>query len=407
MPKFAYQSLDEQGRNVAGEMAADNEAALETRLQGMGLWLLEARVAQEVARKGSKPSFFTSIGAPTRRDLIDFCTLMNFQLRSGVAMIQSLDVAAADCPNPRFGEAIINLRREVEAGESLADAMGHNQRMFPTHVMSLIRSAENSGRVPDAFLEISKYLEWQEQIMADIRQATVYPAVVLAVVAAFVFVLFTFVVPKFVALLALAKVGLPLITRVVFSLSEIAKTTWWVFPLVFIGVPVIIKTSERRSPRFAAAFERFKLHAPIFGSLIHMLVISRFAHNLAVLYRSGINLLNALELCRELVGSITVSTALVDVIQKVEAGEPLSDGLRRHAIFPPLLIRMVAMGERSGNLDVALENVSTYFDSIIPRRIKKVFSLLEPALIIFLIGIVGSVAVAIFLPIISVMGAMK
>lgn len=407
MPKFAYQSLDEQGRNVAGEMAADNEAALETRLQGMGLWLLEARVAQEVARKGSKPSFFTSIGAPTRRDLIDFCTLMNFQLRSGVAMIQSLDVAAADCPNPRFGEAIINLRREVEAGESLADAMGHNQRMFPTHVMSLIRSAENSGRVPDAFLEISKYLEWQEQIMADIRQATVYPAVVLAVVAAFVFVLFTFVVPKFVALLALAKVGLPLITRVVFSLSEIAKTTWWVFPLVFIGVPVIIKTSERRSPRFAAAFERFKLHAPIFGSLIHMLVISRFAHNLAVLYRSGINLLNALELCRELVGSITVSTALVDVIQKVEAGEPLSEGLRRHAIFPPLLIRMVAMGERSGNLDVALENVSTYFDSIIPRRIKKVFSLLEPALIIFLIGIVGSVAVAIFLPIISVMGAMK
>ncbi len=407
MPKFAYQSLDEQGRNVAGEMAADNEAALETRLQGMGLWLLEARVAQEVARKGSKPSFFTSIGAPTRRDLIDFCTLMNFQLRSGVAMIQSLDVAAADCPNPRFGEAIINLRREVEAGESLADAMGHNQRMFPTHVMSLIRSAENSGRVPDAFLEISKYLEWQEQIMADIRQATVYPAVVLAVVAAFVFVLFTFVVPKFVALLALAKVGLPLITRVVFSLSEIAKTTWWVFPLVFIGVPVIIKTSERRSPRFAAAFEHFKLHAPIFGSLIHMLVISRFAHNLAVLYRSGINLLNALELCRELVGSITVSTALVDVIQKVEAGEPLSEGLRRHAIFPPLLIRMVAMGERSGNLDVALENVSTYFDSIIPRRIKKVFSLLEPALIIFLIGIVGSVAVAIFLPIISVMGAMK
>ncbi len=407
MPKFAYQSLDEQGRNVAGEMAADNEAALETRLQGMGLWLLEARVAQEVARKGSKPSFFTSIGAPTRRDLIDFCTLMNFQLRSGVPMIQSLDVAAADCPNPRFGEAIINLRREVEAGESLADAMGHNQRMFPTHVMSLIRSAENSGRVPDAFLEISKYLEWQEQIMADIRQATVYPAVVLAVVAAFVFVLFTFVVPKFVALLALAKVGLPLITRVVFSLSEIAKTTWWVFPLVFIGVPVIIKTSERRSPRFAAAFEHFKLHAPIFGSLIHMLVISRFAHNLAVLYRSGINLLNALELCRELVGSITVSTALVDVIQKVEAGEPLSEGLRRHAIFPPLLIRMVAMGERSGNLDVALENVSTYFDSIIPRRIKKVFSLLEPALIIFLIGIVGSVAVAIFLPIISVMGAMK
>jgi type IV pilus assembly protein PilC len=136
-----------------------------------------------------------------------------------------------------------------------------------------------------------------------------------------------------------------------------------------------------------------------------MLVISRLAHNLAVLYRAGISLIQALHLCRDLVGSVTVNAALVDVVARVESGEPLSEGLRRHTIFPPLLIRMVAMGERSGNLDTALENVSTYYDSIIPRRIKKVFSMLEPVLIIFLVAIVGTVAMAIFLPILQLMGA--
>jgi type IV pilus assembly protein PilC len=322
-------------------------------------------------------------------------------------MIAALDVAASDCPNPRFREAITDLRRMVESGEGLADGMARTPRMFPDHVVSLIRSAESSGRVPEAFLEISRYLEWQEQIMSDVRQATIYPAIVLSVVAGFVFILFTFVVPKFVGLLAMAKVGLPLITRFVFSLSDVAKATWWIYPIVFLGIPAVVKGTQRRSPRFAAAFEQFKFRIPIFGQLIHMLVISRLAHNLAVLYRSGITLLNALELCRELVGSIAVSNSLVDVIQRIEAGESLSDGLRRHPVFPPLLIRMVAMGERSGSLDGALENVSTYYDAIIPRRIKKVFSLLEPVLIIGLVAIVGTVAMAIFLPILQLMSAIK
>lgn len=405
MTNFSYEGLDENGRTVAGEMAADDESALESRLRTMGLWLVEAKVSQRSPAKDSKRSILASIGAPSRRDIIDFCTLMNFQLRAGVAMIAALDIAAADCPNPRFREAITELRRQVEAGESLADGMAQAPRMFPDHVVSLIRSAESSGRVPEAFLEISRYLEWQEQIMSDVRQATIYPAVVLTVVAGFVFILFTFVVPKFVSLLAMAKVGLPLITRFVFSLSDVAKATWWIYPIVFLGIPIIIKATQRRSPHFAATFERFKFRIPIFGQLIHMLVISRLAHNLAVLYRSGITLLNALELCRELVGSVIVSNSLVDVIQRIEAGEALSDGLRRHPVFPPLLIRMVAMGERSGSLDGALENVATYYDAIIPRRIKKVFSLMEPLLIIFLVAIVGTVAMAIFLPILQLMSA--
>lgn len=407
MQTYHYEGVDEKGRNVSGEMIATDEAVLEERLKAMGLWLLEARVADRNTQRKRPPSTFSLGGRPGRRELIDFCTLMNFQLRAGVPMIQALDIAATDCPTPRFREAVVDLRRQIESGESLADAMARTPLIFPVYVTSLIRAAETSGRVPDAFAELARYLEWQEQIVAEIRQATLYPSIVLGVVCLFVFVLFTFVVPRFVALLAVAKVGLPLITRVVFALSAMAQATWWVWIMVFVGVPILVGIGRRQSPRFAQFCDRAKLRIPIFGPLIHMLVISRLAHNLAVLYRSGISLLQALQLCRDLVGSTVVSNALIDVGQRVEAGEPLSDSIRRHEVFPPLLIRMVAMGEHTGTLDHALENVSTYYDALIPRKVKKVFGILEPALIIFLVVVVGGVALAIFLPIIQLMGAIR
>lgn len=407
MFKYQYQGVDENGRNVTGEMTVADEAVLEERLKAMGLWLLEARVAEQTDTRKRRRSGLSLGGPPGKRELIDFCTLMTFQLRAGVPMVQSLDVAASDCPTPRFREALYELRRLVEAGESLADAMAHSPKAFPSYVTSLIRAAETSGRVPDAFEELAKYLEWQEQIVSEVRQATLYPTIVLTIVCLFVFVLFTFVVPKFVSLLAMAKVGLPLITKVVFAISGIFRSTWWIWLLLGIGAPAVLAISRAHSSRFAEALDRAKFRMPIFGPLIHMLVISRLAHNLAVLYRSGISLIQALQLCRDLVGSLVVSAALVDVGDRIEAGEPLSDSFRRHPVFPPLLIRMVAMGERTGTLDHALENVSTYYDAIIPRIIKKVFGILEPALIIFLVMIVGTVALAIFLPILQLMSAVK
>lgn len=406
MQTFVYLGIDQQGRSVNGQLAAKDEASLEERLKTMGLWLVSAKPERvRAARSTSAFGRWATGGDGGRRELIDFSTLMSFQLRVGVPMMQALDIAAADCAHPRFRTTISELKRLVESGEPLADAMARFPRVFAVQFTSLIRAAESSGTVPDAFLELKRYLEWQEQIVADIRQATIYPAIVLGVVCLFVLVLFTFVVPKFVSLLSLAKVSLPLITRVVFAVSDVAKATWWIWMAAFILIPLGIRTARRRSRKFDIGFDRVKFGLPVFGVLNHMLVISRLAHNLAVLYRSGIPIINALKMCRDLVGSSLVGTALDDVAQRVEAGEVISDAMRRHPVFPQLLIRMVAMGERTGNLDTSLENVSTYFNTIIPRRIKKVFSIMEPALILFLVGVVGTVALAIFLPIISLMGA--
>lgn len=408
MKTFSYQGVNQDGQTVSGELAARDESNLEERLQAMGLWLVSAK-AEKTAEKGNRGALrgWRFGGDGGRRELIDFCTLMSFQLRVGVSMIPSLDIAAADCPNPRFRATVGELKRIVEAGESLADGMARFPKLFSSQFTSLIRAAESSGTVPEAFLELKRYLEWQEQVISDVRQATIYPAIVLGVVILFVLILFTFVVPKFVAILTVAKVGLPLITRVVFAISDVAKATWWMWMAAVIVLPVSVQIARKHSPRFDILFDRLKFGLPVFGPLNHMLVMSTFAHNLAVLYRSGISIINAIALCRDLVGSTLVSTTLVDVGQRVEAGETISEAMRRHPVFPQLLLRMVAMGEKSGSLDASLENVSTYYNTIIPRRIKKVFSLMEPALILFLVGVVGTVALAIFLPIISLMGALN
>ena len=408
MHHFVYQCVDHNGKTISGKMLAPDETALEERLKANGLWLVDAKADKPARKPSALAARGIGFGNDTgRRELIDFCTLMSFQLRVGVTMVQALEISAADCPNPRFRETISEVKKLVESGEPLADALARFPRSFAGNITSLIRAAESSGTVPEAFLELKRYLEWQEQIVSDIRQATIYPAIVLFVVCLFVLVLFTFVVPRFVSLLSVAKVALPLITRVVFAASDFAKSTWWMWFALLIGAPAIIGFLKRRSLPFAMAYDRFKFRLPIFGELNHMLVIARFAHNLAVLYRSGIPIINALGLCRDLVGSALVGHNLGDVVQRVEAGDPISEALRRHPVFPPLLIRMVTMGERTGNLDTSLENVSGYYNVVIPRRIKKVFSIMEPALILFLVAIVGTVALAIFLPIISLMGAIR
>jgi type IV pilus assembly protein PilC len=406
MNQYAYQGVDRSGRNVNGKMLASDEVDLEEKLRDLGLWLVNARRerADERGKKSGKRSFF---GGTSRQEMINFCTLMSFQLRVGIPMITALQVAAEDCENPMFRTVLLEIKKHIESGIQLAEALDRFPRVFQPQFVSLVRSGESSSKLPEAFQELKRYLEWQDAIMADVRQATIYPVVVLLVVMTLVVVLFSFVIPRFVMLLTSVNVALPLPTRIVFGLSDGFKATWWIWLLLFTVVPAGVVIGKKYSPKFAIFVDKAKFRIPLFGGLIHMLVISRFAHNLGILYSSGVPIVNSLKLTRGLVGSVWVSTVLEDIVGRVEAGDSLSLGLRRHPVFPPLLVRMVVMGENTGNLDKALNNVSEYYNTIVPRKIKKIFAVMEPMLIVFLVGLVGFVALAIFMPILSLLGSIK
>jgi type IV pilus assembly protein PilC len=410
MPLFQYQATDQRGRNFEGSMTAHDESNLEEKLKQAGLWLIDAAVQRSTsadAPREGQVSRASLSGKRRRRTLIEFCTLMGFQIRVGIPLIQSLEVAIQDCDDPRFRPVLQGLQRHLEAGLLFHEALEKYPRVFSPHFISVIHAGEASSKLPETFEDLGGYLEWMDRIIADVRQASLYPAIVSVVIAAFVVFLFSFIIPKFADLLTGLHIPLPLLTKLIFGLGNFMKTTWWAWVAVLLGLVVGVPLGKRHSKPFALTLDMLKLKMPIFGELNTMLALSRFTHNFAILYRSGIPILQALQLCRSLTGSQVLEDAVDRVQEDVKNGSTLSEGMRRQSIFPPLILRMTVMGETTGSLDTSLENVASYYNQVIPRRIKKIFTVVEPLLMLLLIGIVGAVALAIYLPLLALMGSIR
>ena len=412
MPVFRYQAIDRRGRGLNGVMPANDESNLEHKLKQLGLWLTDAFVEKPAPPPDELPGYraFRSKvrGGRQRRELIDFCTLMSYQVRVGVPLVKCLEVAADDCKDASFKKVLGGLQSQLESGRTFNEALANYPSVFSHHFVSVIRAGEMSSKLPETFEDLKKYLEWVEQIVGEVRQATIYPAIVISVITFFVLFLFSYIIPRFASLLDNLKVKQPVLTQIVFAAGDAVKSTWMIWLptllVILIGVPL----GRRYSKSFALAFDRVKLRLPIFGELNMMLALSRFTHNLAILYRSGLPILQALELCkRGLIGNLVVERSVAAVAEQVKTGSTISEAMHRQSVFSAMLLRMVNMGETTGNLDHALENVADYYNQVIPRRIKNIFSILEPALMLLLIFIVGCVALAIYLPIISLMGSIR
>ncbi len=403
MPIYYYKGVDRDGKLVTGMMEAPSEGALEDKLQSIGYYLLQARLEIEREHREAKMALWRV----KRRNLIEFFTQMNVQLKAGVPLIQALEVAVEECDNLRFQLILEAIHRNVLAGSLFYEALEKYPEAFQPYMVSLIRAGEMSGRLPDTFKDLQDYLEWLDRVINDVRQASVYPAIVLSVVGTFVLALFTFVIPKFMELMKVARVQVPPVTQFIFGLSTFAKDTWWIWISIFVGGFIFFKTAYRVSSWFAEFIDNLKLKLPLLGEINRMIALSRFAHNLALMYRAGIPILQALRLCAGLVGNTAVEKAVRGVENTVTAGESIGDSMRRHKVFSSILRRMVALGEVTGKLDETLELVAIYYNDTVPRKIKRLFAIAEPAVMLFLIGIVGSVALSIFMPLIGMMGGVK
>jgi len=409
MPVYRYEAIDEKGRGINGMMPAHDESNLEEKLKSIGVWLIEATMqappSPTAKAATSRQGWLTGWAKVQRRELIEFCTLMSFLTRVGIPLVQALEVASSDCHDPRFRPVLEGLQRDIESGLLFYEALDKHPLAFSPHFVSVIRAGELSSKLPETFTDLKEYLEWVDQIVAEVRQASLYPAITLAVVLGFALLLFTFVIPKFVALLQSTHAPVPLLTQIVFGVSDFVSATWWLWALGLLFLVVGIPAGRRLSRSFAYFVDSIKIRLPIFGELNLMLAISRFSHNLAILYRSGIPVLPALNLCEGLIDCVVVEEAVAKMQEDIKSGNTISEAMHKQKIFPSILLRMVTTGETTGKLDEALENVSQYYNEVIPRRIKKVFTILEPALTLTLIFMVGAIALSIYLPIISLMGS--
>jgi type II secretory pathway component PulF len=397
---FQYRAIDAHGKPIEGEMTAPDLFQLERQLQDMGLWLVRTlETKPKSAHRSAKKR-----GKVKSRDLMDFSTHMFTLLEAGIPLTQALKSLSVETPNIHLRATLQTIFQQVEAGNTLHEAMSQHPRIFPPQVTNLVHAGEDSGTLMDTFKELERYLDWVDQIRGDVRQATIYPSIVIVAVIGLLVLLFTFVIPRFVPILEGLHVPLPTITVVVIAISEFMVGAWWIWGSLILVCPVVWMVGRKYVNGFSHWRDRMVLQLPVMGGLIQMLTLSKFVQNFAVLYRAGIPDLQCLQKCQGLVCNSVVEKALQEAEHAVAEGSTINESLSRHAVFPPMVIQMISVGEATGNLPQTLMNVANFYNREIPRRIKRVFAILEPMITLGLIGIVGIVALALFMPMMSLMG---
>ncbi|MEM7077056.1 MAG: type II secretion system F family protein [Pseudomonadota bacterium] len=403
MPRYIYRAIDKNSHISRGMLVAESSAALEQRVTELGLWLIEAREEQKLKAQ-TRSAKDTNVA---RLDLADFFSGLGTLIDAGIDVAGALRVVVAETPDEGFREVLTELRGGIEQGKTFHDVMSAYPAVFSQQICNLIHAGESSGQLVEACFDIAEHLEWTDRLMADVKQATMYPTLLVIAVSGLIFLMFSVVVPEFALIFDELDLALPAITQGVMAVGAFFDQYWW---MVLAGVAVLIAAlvkGPNLSPSFALWLDRLKLTMPLFGPVNHLLVQSRFAHNLALMLKAGLPIVESVNLVSGTVGNRVMSDALDDCRAALIDGRKMSDALGHSNVVSPIVMRMILVGEETGQLDICLEKASKRFDQEIPRRIKRLFGMLEPAIIVSLLGVVGLVAAAIFMPLFAMMNGLR
>jgi type IV pilus assembly protein PilC len=401
VPSFQYKAIDRTGRPARGGLDAVNEVDLELRLRRMGLDLITFK---QVERRGAN---FGSGGKVTRKDLINFCFDVEQMNRSGIPMIDGLRDLRDTIESPRFREVLTVMTEDMEGGRVLSQCMATHPEVFDKVFVSLVRAGEQTGRVSEVFQSLGESYKWQDELASQTKRLLIYPVMVLVVVTGVVFFLLTYLVPQVAGLLRTMGVALPMQTRALIATSNFV-VAWW--PLVF-SIPVVavvlLVGAINRNPKMAYLWDHAKLRLPVTGPILTKIIMARFANFFALMYESGITVLDALKTTEDIVGNRVIADGLMRAGQQVAAGESLTETFQNLGIFPPLVIRMLRVGENTGALDVALKNVNYFYTRDVRESVDKALKMLEPALTMGLGLVLAFIMWSVLSPVYDLLGKIK
>lgn len=392
MPNFRYKARDLSGSLHSGTLAARDERELASRLRERGQFLVEYREAEREGSGGRR--------RVSREDLILLTIQLATSLDAGIHVLEALENLEREGPES-LAPVLADVGEEIQAGASLSEALARHPGTFGSLYTNLVAAGEETGSVADVLFRIAEYLEWRDEIAGQVRQLTTYPAIVLAGVVALVVLLFNFVLPRLLGTIRELDVELTLPTRALIAVSEAFGALW---PFLVGGTVALVVAILllRRSPRGRLLLDRVRLALPVYGRLHRKVALSRFVHNLGILHGAGVGIMRSLEIVETLVGNAVLEREIARARERVEMGTTLSEALAESGQFPGLVLQMVAVGERTGSLEESLEKAREFYDREVPRAVDQLFSILEPALIVILGGIVAAVALGIYLPIYNV-----
>ena len=391
MPSFSYRAIDADGTIVEGNLDASSEHALEAQLRQSGAELL--RCAHKSA------SLFRRKTRVNRKELIGFCFHMEQMTRAGLPILEALADLRDSVGNPTFQEVVGNLISAVEVGNTMSQAMAEYPDVFDDVFVSLIAVGEESGELPDVMLKLTESLKWQDELMAKAKTVIMYPAFVGVVVVGVMLFMMLYVVPQMVDFIRGMGQELPIHTRALIAFSNfLVNHWWWAVPLPVV-VFFAMKFQASRSDSFRYRVDGWKLRMWYIGPIISKVVLSRFASYFALCYGAGLDVLASLRISENIVGNAVVRKGVHGIAAAIADGKSLSASIESTAMFPPLVVRMVRMGESTGLLDNALANVSYFYDREVTESIDRLKAMIEPAMTVVLGGIMGWIMLSVLGPI--------
>jgi type IV pilus assembly protein PilC len=399
MPNYRYSALNQKGRTVRGMVMADNELDLESRLKPLGLELVDAKETKE--KKGSK------YGTVKIKDMIVLCLHMEQLDKAGVPLHEALSDVRDSTDSSRLRAVLANVYEFVKNGSLLSTALAQFPKIFDSVFIGLIASAEKTGNLADAYKHLTHHMKWNNDLKRKIKKAVRYPCVLLIVISIVITVMMLAVVPKLVDFIVNQGFTLPWHTKLLIAVSGAFSDYWWLilgFPIISIIVLfALYKTSEK----FAYFIDGVTLKLPIIGSVVRKIDMARFTHFFSVMYRSGIDILEALESSKKVVRNRVLKESLDYVKLSVSDGNSLTSSLKLSNQFPNLVIRMFKVGEDSGNINDAMENINFFYDREVNDAVDGLIGMIQPILTVIMGVMIFWIIAAVFGPLYQSFSKMK
>ena len=392
MPLFAYTARETAtGREIRNTVDAATEQAAIAALLNRNLLVVEIR--EKTAKRGQ-----TKGGKVSLNDLVVFTRQLATMIDAGIAIVQSLQALADQTPNKVMRDTIRDVCSRVEAGESFSEALTRHPKAFNRLYVSMVGAGEKGGLLAEILGRLATYQENTERLRKKVKTALMYPTVVTVVAIGITIFLLVRVIPTFKEVYSGFGAKLPAPTQVLINLSEIVQN-YLIYILVLLGAAVwgwlyFLKTKQGRD-----FWDKNRIRLPIFGAIAHKICLARFTRTLASLVRSGVPILEVLQIVSQTVGNTVMEKAIKASALDIERGEGISAALAKHPVFPSMIIRMLSAGEQTGNIDNMLERVADFLDEEIEATLSGLMSLIEPLLIVFLGVVIGGMVVCMFLPI--------
>lgn len=403
MPVFSYKARDAAGRETEGVLEAENSGVLVERLGELGYVVTKVSKARGKDTKKRK----VRSARVKQRELITFTIHLGTVISAGVPLLTGLQDLTRETEKPGFKRVIQDITNQVENGAMLADAMSVHPTVFSKLYVSMVRAGEATGRVDEVLERLVPYMEWQEQLKGQIREALAYPAVVMTVISGVIVFLFVFPIPRFAAIFKKYDMKLPLPTRIVIGISNFMLNYGFYTLGLLIILFFVLRALVKKTKTGRRIWDATKLKLPLFGTLIRKVALSRFSHTMSALYRAGVEITECLRIVEQVIGNVVLGKVVREAHDRIRAGGSMPEALAESGEFPSLVLRMVAIGDETGELDMTLEKVSIYYDREVPYTIRRIFAIAEPLMIVSMGTIVGTVAMSVFLPLYGMIAFIK